>query len=317
MCQLPKFDDPNLLVGFDTSDDAAVYKIDDNTALIQTVDIFPPVVDDPYLYGQIAAANSLSDVYAMGGKPKLAMNILCMPEDMEKSVLLDVLQGGYSKCKEASAIICGGHTIKDNEPKYGLCVSGFVHPDQILKNSSAAEGDVLILTKALGTGILNTALKAELITAESEKALCDSMAMLNKTAAEIMADFHVSGCTDVTGFGLMGHAHEMASGSGMTIVLESSHLPLLPQALEMAEMGIVPKGAYNNRNWIGCSVSSSRKVPLAITDIMFDPQTSGGLLIAVPEKESLQLLKRLKDSIPATEIVGYVKAFDGKSVRVE
>lgn len=317
MCQLPKFDDPNLLVGFDTSDDAAVYKIDDNTALIQTVDIFPPVVDDPYLYGQIAAANSLSDVYAMGGKPKLAMNILCMPEDMEKSVLLDVLQGGYSKCKEASAIICGGHTIKDNEPKYGLCVSGFVHPDHILKNSSAAEGDVLILTKALGTGILNTALKAELITAESEKALCDSMAMLNKTAAEIMTDFHVSGCTDVTGFGLMGHAHEMASGSSMTIVLESSHLPILPQALEMAEMGIVPKGAYNNRNWIGCSVASSRKVPLAITDIMFDPQTSGGLLISVPEKESQQLLTRLKDSIPAVEIVGYVKAFDGKSVRVE
>ena len=317
MCQLPKFDDPNLLVGFDTSDDAAVYKIDDNTALIQTVDIFPPVVDDPYLYGQIAAANSLSDVYAMGGKPKLAMNILCMPEDMEKSVLLDVLQGGYSKCKEASAIICGGHTIKDNEPKYGLCVSGFVHPDYILKNSSAAEGDVLILTKALGTGILNTALKAELITAESEKALCDSMAMLNKTAAEIMTDFHVSGCTDVTGFGLMGHAHEMASGSNMTIVLESSHLPILPQALEMAEMGIVPKGAYNNRNWIGCSVASSRKVPLAITDIMFDPQTSGGLLISVPEKESQQLLMRLKDSIPAVEIVGYVKAFDGKSVRVE
>ena len=305
------------MVGFDTSDDAAVYKIDDNTALIQTVDIFPPVVDDPFLYGQIAAANSLSDVYAMGGKPKLAMNILCMPEDMEKSVLLDVLQGGYSKCKEASAIICGGHTIKDNEPKYGLCVSGFVHPDHILKNSSAAEGDVLILTKALGTGILNTALKAELITSESEKTLCDSMAMLNKTAAEIMTDFHVSGCTDVTGFGLMGHAHEMASGSGMTIVLESSHLPILPQALEMAEMGIVPKGAYNNRNWIGCSVASSRKVPLAITDIMFDPQTSGGLLISVPEKESQQLLMRLKDSIPAVEIVGYVKAFDGKSVRVE
>ena len=317
MCQLPKFDDPNLLVGFDTSDDAAVYKIDDNTALIQTVDIFPPVVDDPYLYGQIAAANSLSDVYAMGGRPKLAMNILCMPEDMEKSILLDVLQGGYSKCKEASAIICGGHTIKDNEPKYGLCVSGFVHPDQILKNSSAAEGDVLILTKALGTGILNTALKAELISSDSEKALCDSMAMLNKTAAEIMADFHVSGCTDVTGFGLMGHAHEMASGSGMTIVLESSHLPLLPQALEMAEMGIVPKGAYNNRNWIGCSVASSRKVPLAITDIMFDPQTSGGLLIAVPENEGQQLLRRLRDSIPAAEIVGYVKSFDGKSVRVE
>lgn len=317
MCQLPKIEDSNLLVGFDTSDDAAVYKIDENTALIQTVDIFPPVVDDPYLYGQIAAANSLSDVYAMGGKPKLAMNILCMPEDMGKDVLLDVLQGGYAKCVEASAVVCGGHTIKDQEPKYGLCVSGFVHPDHILQNSSAKEGDVIILTKALGTGILNTALKADLISATSEKALYDSMAMLNKKAAEIASAFHISACTDVTGFGLMGHAYEMASGSDLTMILDSSAVPLLYQAQEMAEMGIVPKGAYNNRDWIGCNVSVSCQVPLAIADIMFDPQTSGGLLFAVEESEAQHLITELKSSLPVAEIVGHMEAFDGKYVKVK
>jgi selenide,water dikinase len=315
--QLPKFDDPNLLVGFDTSDDAAVYKIDDNTALIQTVDIFPPVVDDPYSYGQIAAANSLSDVYAMGGKPKLAMNVLCMPEDLDKEIILEILQGGYSKCKEADTIICGGHTIKDHEPKYGLCVSGFVHPDKILKNSTVKEGDVLILTKALGTGILNTAIKADLLEPATEKALIESMATLNKDAALALNDFSISGCTDVTGFGLMGHANEMASGSGRTIVIEGSKVPLLPQAYEMAEMGIVPKGAYNNRNWTSCSVSFGEEVSLALSDVLFDPQTSGGLLISLPETEAQKLIYRLKDTVPVAEIIGYVEKFSGKTVYVK
>ena len=209
MRQLPKFHDDNLLVGFDTSDDAAVYKIDENTALIQTVDIFPPVVDDPYSYGQIAAANSLSDVYAMGGRPKLAMNVLCMPEDLDKEIILEVLQGGYSKCKEADTIVCGGHTIKDNEPKYGLCVSGFVHPEKILRNNTIKEGDLLILTKAIGTGILNTAIKADLLTPDTEKALIESMASLNKEAALALDGFSVNSCTDITGFGLIGHASEI------------------------------------------------------------------------------------------------------------
>lgn len=305
------------MVGFDTSDDAAVYKIDDNTALIQTVDIFPPVVDDPYSYGQIAAANSLSDVYAMGGRPKLAMNVLCMPEDLDKEIILEILQGGYSKCKEADTIICGGHTIKDNEPKYGLCVSGFVHPQKVLKNSTVKEGDVLILTKALGTGILNTAIKADLLKDRTVKALIDSMAALNKNAALAMEGFSVSGCTDVTGFGLIGHANEMAAGSGRTIVIESSRVPLLPQAYEMAEMGIVPKGAYNNRNWTSCSVGFSDDVALASSDIFFDPQTSGGLLISIPEKESGRLISALKDSVPCAEIIGYVEKFSGKTVYVK
>lgn len=317
MRQLPKFHDPNLLVGFDTADDAAVYKIDDNTALIQTVDIFPPVVDDPFSYGQIAAANSLSDVYAMGGRPKLAMNIVCMPEDLDKKVIAEILQGGYSKCKEAETIICGGHTIKDKEPKYGLCVSGFVHPEKVLKNNAVREGDVLILTKALGTGVLNTAMKADLLMPETVKTLSDSMAALNKYAAEAMEGFNVNACTDVTGFGLLGHTNEMATGGGKTIVLESRNVPLLPEAYEMAEMGIVPKGAYNNRLWAGCSVGIGENVPLAISDLMFDPQTSGGLLISLPEEEGVKLLKKLKDIIPVAEIVGYVEKFSGKPVVVK
>ncbi len=303
-------------MGFDTSDDAAVYKINEQTALIQTVDIFPPVVDDPYSYGQIAAANSLSDVYAMGGRPKLAMNILCMPEDLDKEIILEILQGGYSKCKEADTIICGGHTIKDNEPKYGLCVSGFVHPDKVLKNSTIREGDALILTKALGTGILNTAIKADLLEAETVKALIASMAELNKCAALALEGFDISSCTDVTGFGLMGHANEMATASGRTVVIDSARVPLLPQAYEMAEMGIVPKGAYNNRNWVSCGVSFADNVSLAMSDVMFDPQTSGGLLIALPEAQAEKLLAVLKDSVPVAEIIGYVEGFSGHAVRV-
>lgn len=316
MCQLPKFHDPDLLVGFETSDDAAVYRIDDKTALIQTVDIFPPMVDDPYAYGQIAAANALSDVYAMGGTPKLAMNILCVPEDMDKEIVSQILQGGYAKCKEADAIICGGHSIKDKEPKYGLCVSGFIAPDKILKNSTAQEGDVLILTKALGTGILNTAMRADLITPKSQRALIDSMVQLNRQAAEIMAAYPVHSCTDVTGFGLAGHAHEMASGSRKTVVLDSRRLPLLPQAREMAEMGIVPKGAYQNRSWLSCQVSASDSVPLALTDIIFDPQTSGGLLIALPEKDGEKLLAQLSQVLPSAAMVGYIKSYGSGSVEI-
>lgn len=305
------------MVGFETGDDAAVYKVDDHTALVQTVDIFPPVTDDPFLYGQIAAANSLSDVYAMGGTPKLAMNILCIPEDLDKEIIKEILRGGYSKVREASGIVCGGHTIKDNEPKYGLSVTGFVHPDRILKNAGAKEGDILILTKALGTGILNTALKGDLLEKSTVSKLCDSMTSLNKYAAEQFSDFPISSCTDITGFGLLGHSFEMASASEKTIVLESSALPLLPQALEMAEMGIVPQGAYNNRNWLGCSALFSENVSLALSDIMFDPQTSGGLLVAISEKEGLKLAKRLADHTPVSAVIGYVDTFSGSYLKIK
>ena len=317
LLQLPTMTDPNLMVGFDTSDDAAVYRINDELALIQTVDIFPPVVDDPFDYGRIAAANALSDVYAMGGEPKLALNVLCIPEDLDKAITLDILRGGQDRCLEAGAVICGGHSIKDKEPKYGLCVSGFADPSKILTNSGAKPGDCLILTKALGTGILNTAMKGDLIAPASAKAAIDSMATLNKRAAEIIKRFEVNAVTDVTGFGLVGHSYEMATGSGVTIVLESQWLPLLPEAYEMAQMGIVPAGAYGNRNWIDCGADTAGDVDLALTDIMFDPQTSGGLLAAVPEDEAQELLGALKDSIPTASIVGYVEEKQRKPIIIK
>ncbi len=306
--------DPDLLVGFDTSDDAAVFKISDDLALIQTVDIFPPIVDDPFDYGRIAAANALSDVYAMGGTPRLAMNILCIPEDLDQEITLGILRGGQDRCAEAGAVICGGHTIKDNEPKYGLCVSGFISPSKVKKNSAAKEGDILILTKALGTGILSTAMKADLPSPDTCRAVIESMATLNKKAAEIMVKYPVNACTDVTGFGLVGHSFEMASSSGLTITLDSGSLPLLPEALDMARMGIIPAGAYGNRDWIDCGATVEGDVDLALTDIMYDPQTSGGLLISIPEKEGLKLLRELQDSIPVASIVGHVERFHKKPI---
>ena len=309
--------DPNLIVGFDTSDDAAVYRISDTQALIQTVDIFPPIVDDPFDYGRIAAANALSDVYAMGGQPKLAMNVLCIPEDLDQEITLDILRGGQDRCMEAGAVICGGHTIKDNEPKYGLCVSGFADPEKILKNSSAHPGDVLILTKALGTGILTTAMKADLLSASSARTLVESMASLNRTASEIMMKYNVHSATDITGFGLVGHSFEMASGSGVTITLESRSLPLLPQAYEMAQMGIIPSGAYGNREWISCGAAEETGVDLALTDVLYDPQTSGGLLIAIPEKDGQKLLRELRESIPVASVVGYAEERHGKPIFIK
>lgn len=312
MCHLPKFNDPNLLVGFNTSDDAAVYRLSDDMALIQTVDIFPPVVDDPYAYGKIAAANALSDVYAMGGRPKLAMNIFCFPEDLPTEAVQAILQGGYEKVQEADAIVCGGHTIKDPVPKYGLSVSGFVHPDRILKNNTIQEGDVLILTKALGTGILTTAWKGELLTESQQKELLDSMEQLNRYAAEAMechTDVHA--CTDVTGFGLLGHAFEMANGSNLSIVLQSDQIPALDGALDAAAMGLVPAGAYKNREYLDDLVDLSPSVPEALTDLMFDPQTSGGLLISAPEKTAKEILERLDSRCPAARIIGRVQQYGG------
>ena len=303
---MPKFNDPNLLVGFGTSDDAAVYRIDDQTAIILTVDLFPPIVDDPYDFGRIAAANSLSDVYAMGGYPKVALNVFCCPESLPKEAVRLILQGGYEKVIEADSVIAGGHTIKDHEPKYGLSVTGFVHPQKILANSGAKPGDLLLLTKPLGTGILNTAAKAGLLGKSSIQAAVDSMALLNKIAYEQMMSFPVNGCTDVTGFGLLGHAYEMAAGSGVTIVLDASAMPLLPEARDMARMGIIPAGAYDNRRYLDGMVRVDPALPLDLLDTLYDPQTSGGLLISLPEREALQLLSRLQDLLPCAALVGRV-----------
>jgi len=243
--------DPALLVGYDRSDDAAVYRISDEVAVIETVDFFTPIVDDPYLFGQIAAANALSDVYAMGGEPKIAMNLLCVPNCLPKEDVRAILEGGHAKAVEAGCIIAGGHTIEDNEPKYGLCVTGFVRPDRILKNTGAQPGDVLVLTKPLGSGVLTTAIKADLISPAARDALYAHMATLNKKAGKaVRSAGNVHACTDVTGFGLLGHSYEMASGSGVTIRLHGAALPLMDGARAMAEMGIIPAGAYRNMDYV-------------------------------------------------------------------
>jgi selenide,water dikinase len=301
-------------VGFENSDDAAVYKIDDQKVIIQTVDLFPPMVDSPYEFGQVAAANSLSDIYAMGGEPKLCMNVLCYPEDMDPKIVQEIMRGGYEKVIEAGAIVAGGHTLKDHEPKYGLCVTGFARPEDIITNSNAQVGDVLILTKALGTGILTTALKAGLIDEITEMALVKSMVKLNKRACEIMKKYSVNSCTDITGFGLLGHAYEMGAGSGVTISLDATAMPLLPEAAGMARMGIIPAGAYTNRAFLEGHVKINPRVPLEITDIMYDPQTSGGLLISIPEKEAQDLLAALKKDSPSSSIVGRVTPKDNHTV---
>lgn len=298
--------DPRLLVGYDKSDDASVYQLDEETALVQTTDFFPPIVDDPFLYGQIAAANAISDVYAMGGEPKLALNILCIPEHMEAHTVQEILRGGYQKAYEAGVIISGGHTINGAEPIYGLAVSGFVHPQRILKNCGAMPGDALILTKPLGIGILTTSDKADLVEQAVMERIYHQMATLNKTARDIMLQYDVHSCTDVTGFALLGHSYEMAQGSDCTIHIQTQCVPYHQEAYPLAEMGFIPAGAYRNRAYAEAGVSVRADISLAMQDILYDPQTSGGLLIAMPQKDAKECLKRLHESIPQAAMIGYV-----------
>lgn len=306
----------NLLIGYDTSDDACVYRISDELALVQTVDFFPPMVDDPYLFGQIAAANALSDVYAMGGRPTHAMNLLCIPSCLDLNVAKEILAGGASKTMEAGCTIAGGHSINDNEPKYGLCVSGFVHPGKMLANSTAQAGDQLILTKAIGTGILTTAEKGGMLDAASLQAAVENMRTLNKYAAEAAEGFAIHACTDVTGFGLAGHVCEMAEGSGLTARLNAAETPLLPQAREMAEMGMIPAGAYRNRAYFAPKVAAEESVSVSDSDLLFDPQTSGGLLFAAAAADAERLTQRLAAAnVPAWRVGEFVP-FNGIALRI-
>lgn len=298
--------DPRLIVGYDRSDDACVYQIDEHTALVQTTDFFPPIVDDPYLFGQIAAANALSDVYAMGGEPRLALNILCLTDQMDQETVQEILRGGYAKAYEAGAVIAGGHTIQGAEPIYGLAVTGFVHPDRVLTNAAAQPGDVLILTKPLGVGILTTAAKADLVEQPVLERLYVQMAALNKTARDVMVQYPVHSCTDVTGFALLGHSYEMAQGSGCSIHLEAGKIPYHPEAYELAEMGFIPAGAYRNREYAGAEVKTGPAVTRALEDICYDPQTSGGLLMALPEGAAEECLAQLRETIPQAAVVGRV-----------
>lgn len=305
MGKLPKFSDPMLLVGTETADDAAVYKINDDLAMIQTVDFFTPVVDDPYLFGQIAAANALSDVYAMGGEPKVALNLAAFPDCLDIEILGEILKGGADKVIEAGAVLAGGHTISDNEPKYGLCVSGFVDPKLMWKNYGAETGDVLILTKPLGTGILSTAIKGELASEDEIEAAVKNMTYLNRYARDIAAEFSIHSCTDITGFGIAGHAMEMAKGSEKTLILDTGSLPVLKGVQAYTEMGLIPAGAYRNREYLEEDVES-RISGTWQEDLIYDPQTSGGLLIAVSEEETPELLKRLNTLELPSAMIGKV-----------
>ena len=293
-------------MGFDTSDDACVYRITDEIAAIHTVDFFTPIVDDPFWFGQIAAANALSDVYAMGGEPKLALNILCLPESMTQDTVQELLRGGYDKAYEAGAIITGGHTIHGAEPIYGLAVSGFVHPQRILTNSGARPGDVLLLTKPLGVGVLTTAAKADLVPDEVMQRIYRQMATLNKAARDIMVKYRVHSCTDVTGFALLGHSFEMAQGSGCTVHIRTADVPYHPEAWELADMGFLPAGAYRNREYAEGGVTVRGGISRTMQDLLYDPQTSGGLLMAVAAADAGACLRELRDTIPTAAAVGYV-----------
>jgi selenide,water dikinase len=288
--------DPNLIVGMDRADDAGVYKLSEDLAIIQTLDFFTPIVDDPYMFGQIAAANSLSDVYAMGGQPLTAMNIVCFPiKTMDISVLREILRGGLDKMKEAGVTLAGGHSVEDPELKYGLSVTGTIHPSRVLTNVGAEPGDVLILTKPLGTGIINTAIKAGMATEELAQAVADCMARLNKAAAEVVREVGARACTDVTGFGLVGHAFEMIQGTGRGIIIYASQVPLFAEAVGFAEIGLVPGGTYRNRDFRIHMVDTDQDVSPFLQDILFDPQTSGGLLIAVPGEKAREMLEKLRE----------------------
>ncbi len=285
----------HLLVGRETSDDAGVYRLTDELALVQTLDFITPLVNDPYDFGRIAAANSLSDVYAMGGRPLTAMNVVCFPiKTMDKMVLKEILRGALEKIHEAGAVLVGGHSVEDPEIKFGLSVTGLVHPEKVLTNAGVQPGDALVLTKPLGTGILATAMKGGLISASAEARAIESMAALNRESGEAMAGYPVHGCTDVTGFGLLGHALEMALGSGVTVEIDSGSAPLLPEVLDLVHMGMVPAGSFSNRSFCSRQVRAAAGVSAEMLDILSDAQTSGGLLIALPGNHARPLLEALR-----------------------
>lgn len=314
---LPKFHDSNLIVGFDTSDDACVYKLNDSTVIIQTVDFFPPMVDNPYTFGQVAATNALSDIYAMGGNPTLAMNLLCFPSCLDPSIMHEILAGGYNKVAEAGAIIAGGHTIGDSIPKYGLSVSGFAHPDEILTNCNSKTGDVLVLTKPIGIGIMNTASKAELLSEGKIKEVSNIMITLNKYAKESTKGLKVNSCTDVTGFSLIGHSYEMAKGSNKTIEIFSKDVPIIDEALNYAAMGIIPEGMYNNLEYLKDNFSYTNEIKQEMIDVLLDPQTSGGLLLSMPEKDALKYVSRMEEFTPYCRIIGQTKEKSHKFIEIK
>lgn len=283
-----------MLVGINTGDDAGVFRLSEDLAIVNTVDFFTPVVDDPFTYGQISATNALSDVYAMGGVPRTALNIVCWPQSgLPPEMLAEIMRGGAEKAREAGVVIVGGHSVADDEVKFGMAITGVIDPRRIIRNIGARPGDALILTKPLGTGIIMTAFKRDALAENQYIAAVDSMTRLNAAAASLMLKHDVHAATDVTGFGLVGHALKMAEGSNVTIVFEESDLPVLPGAIELTRSGMIPGGGKRNRDFYAAQVKIADEVAEEMIEIAFDPQTSGGLLIALPEGQSMALLAEL------------------------
>jgi selenide,water dikinase len=305
---LPFQSHPDIIAGMERAEDAGVFKLRDDLALVQTIDFFTPIVDDPYEFGRIAVANSLSDVYAMGGKPLTALNVVCFPQgSMDFSVLRDVLRGGLDMMHEAGVILLGGHSVDDPELKYGLAVTGTIHPDKVVHNNGARPGDKLVLTKPLGTGLVSTAIKGGAASPEAIDRVVKSMTALNLAASEAMLAVGVHACKDITGFGLIGHAAEMIEGTDVGLVIDSTKVPFFPEAREYAEMGMIPGGLHRNRDFRKDMVDIDAGIPQYLQDILFDPQTSGGLFIAVPAAKSSKLVKKLHaEGVQEAAVIGDV-----------
>lgn len=318
MHSLPKFDHADLIVGTETSDDAGVFRLRPDLAIVNTVDFFTPIVDDPYVFGQVAAVNALSDIYAMGAEPRTAMNIVCFPKGkMDLSVLGEVLKGGAEKVREAGAVVIGGHSIIDEEIKFGMAITGVIHPDRVIRNVGVQEGDALILTKPLGTGIITTALKKGKASKESIQGAISSMITLNNTASDIMRNYPVHACSDVTGYGLLGHALGMASGSSVTLILESGNLPLLHRAPRLAEKGYLTGGCKRNREYLKDKITIDKSIREGLVEVALDPQTSGGLLIAVGQRYAPKLVEELHASgVKAATAIGYATSLQKPWVRL-
>lgn len=308
LARIPRVADSNVLVGFDTADDAGVYRLTPECALVQTVDFFTPIVDDPFTFGAIAAANSLSDVYAMGGRPLTSLSVLCYPVKGDLDDLSAILAGGAEKMREAGCVILGGHSVNDDEIKFGYAVTGTIHPDRVKANSGARAGDALVFTKRIGTGVIATALKRGIAEAAHVEAAIQSMLTLNRAACEAMPGYEVHGCTDVSGFGLIGHARELALASGVTLEIEAARVRFLPGAVEYARQGAIPGGLKNNREFASCVVEGSSPVD----ELLYDPQTSGGLLISLPEADAAALER----AYPEAYRIGRVLPPEDKRIRI-
>ena len=313
LSKLPPQSKENVIVGFDTADDAGVFRLSDEMAMVQTVDFFTPVADDPFVYGQIAAINSLSDVYAMGGKPLSALSIVCYPQKGDFDILGKILEGGQAAMNANGVIVIGGHSVDDQEMKFGYAVTGIIHPQKVVSNAGARPGDVLILTKAIGTGAINTAVKLGKASKETETAAIEAMTTSSALASKVMVELGASACTDITGFGLLGHAYEMAKASDVTINIDSGAVPLLPDVIDLIKQGMLTRGDKNNREYIGDNISFGDNVSKEMQSALFDPQTAGGLLISLDAAKVDEFLER----IPNSRRIGYVTEKTGVLIRVQ